>query len=62
MLQIKEVRVDAGWRDFHQVPHYIYQRDPHWIAPLESDIEKVFSPDSNKNLCTRQGQTLGTLQ
>ncbi|RME96578.1 MAG: GNAT family N-acetyltransferase, partial [Bacteroidetes bacterium] len=48
MRQIKEVGVTASWRDFHRVPHDIYQNDPHWIAPLESDIEKVFSAQSNK--------------
>ncbi|WP_020536708.1 hypothetical protein [Lewinella cohaerens] len=47
-MQIQEVTTPAHWRIFYQVPHYIYANDPHWIAPLEGDIDKIFSPASNK--------------
>jgi GNAT superfamily N-acetyltransferase len=45
---IEEVKHRHQWRLFHQAAHYIYARDPHWIAPLESDLEKIFSPAANK--------------
>jgi GNAT superfamily N-acetyltransferase len=47
-MQLKEVKNKADWKAFHQVSHYIFARDPHWIAPLESDVEKVFDPNFNK--------------
>lgn len=47
-MQIKEVKSRSDWRDFHKVGHYIYANDPHWIAPLEEDIENVFKPEKNK--------------
>lgn len=47
-MQIIEVTDKNGWRLFHQAPHNVYKNQPHWIAPLESDIEKIFSPNSNK--------------
>lgn len=47
-MQIQEVTTPAHWRIFHQIPHYIYADDPHWIAPLEGDINKIFDPASNK--------------
>lgn len=32
----------GGVARFLQVPYPIYQDDPHWVAPLLSDLEKVF--------------------
>ncbi len=48
-MQLIEIdpRNQTDWRRFHRVPHYIYRNDPHWIAPLEGDIEGIFS-DKNK--------------
>lgn len=54
-MQLKEVKSKAGWHDFHAVNYYIYAKDPHWIAPIEDDVEKVFKPESNKTL--EQGKT-----
>lgn len=36
----------ADWRQFHDVPRYIYRNDPHHIPPLETDIESIFSEKS----------------
>lgn len=46
--QIIEVTDRQSWRLFHQVPLRIYANHPVWIAPLESDIEKIFTPETNK--------------
>lgn len=42
------IEVKNNWKLFHAVPHRVYQDDPNWIAPIESDIEAVFSPEANK--------------
>lgn len=47
-MTIKEVLTKKDWKQFHAVPHRIYRDDPHWICPLESDIESIFRPESNK--------------
>ena len=47
-MQLKEVASATDWNAFHEVAHYIYARDPHWIAPLRSDIENIFNPAKNK--------------
>ena len=47
-MQLKEVKSKADWRGFHAVGHYIYAKDPHWIAPVEDDVEKVFRSENNK--------------
>ncbi|PSR13404.1 MAG: hypothetical protein DA408_17460 [Bacteroidetes bacterium] len=55
-MQLKEVTTPADWKAFHQVPHYIYARDPHWIAPLQGDVENVFNADKNKALESGQAK------
>ena len=50
MHSIIEVKDKKGWRSFHRVPHLVYQDDPLWICPLESDVEGIFSPEKNKVL------------
>lgn len=50
MHSIIEVKDRKGWKLFHLVPHRVYQDDPKWICPLESDIESVFNPEKNKTL------------
>lgn len=42
------IEITDNWKLFHQVPQHIYRNDPNWISPIESDVEAVFSPDSNK--------------
>lgn len=70
-MQLKGVTTPADARLFHRVPHYIYARDPHWIAPLEEDVDKVFNPQTNKAfeqgkamrwvLCNAAGQGIGRI-
>lgn len=70
-MQLREVTTPNDWKIFHQVPHYIYQRDPHWIAPLEGDVETVFDKGKNANfkegkarlwvLLNEQGQGIGRI-
>ena len=45
---INEVSDKKAIRDFLQVPRIIYKNDPHWICPLDRDIEAVFNPSKNK--------------
>lgn len=47
-------RRKADWRRFHAVSHYIFRNDPHWIAPLEADIESIFS---EKNYAFQHGRS-----
>ncbi|MBM3311085.1 MAG: GNAT family N-acetyltransferase [Candidatus Aminicenantes bacterium] len=37
----------ADIRAFHDVPRRLYRDDPHWIAPLQGEIEAVFDPAKN---------------
>lgn len=47
-MKIIEVKRPADWQLFHGVNERIYQSDPNYIRPLESDIEAVFDPKKNK--------------
>lgn len=47
-MQIIEVQEASHWKLFHQVPHQIYDADPNYISPIESDVEQVFKPKKNK--------------
>lgn len=46
MIEIKKV----GFSDkkllkkFKQFPHEIYKDNPHWVAPLNMDLDKIFNP------------------
>jgi hypothetical protein len=40
----------ANWkqaREFIDLPKRLYKNDPHWICPLDSDVEAVFDPSHN---------------
>ena len=50
MHSIIEVKDKEGWKLFHKAPHIVYQNDPKWICPLESDVEGIFDPKKNKAL------------
>ncbi len=69
-MLIREIGQDRALiREFLAFPARLYRQDPHWIRPLDKDIEAVFDPKKNKFFrhgeCTRwllvdeQGQTLG---
>lgn len=69
-MQLLEVDNHADRRRaFLQLPVRLYQDQPHWVQPLDQDIEKVFDPAQNKffrhGACVRwilrddSGRTLG---
>jgi hypothetical protein len=62
----------ANWqqaREFIDLPKRLYKNDPHWICPLDSDVEAIFDPSRNvffsHGLCNRwlladkNGQIIG---
>ncbi len=56
-MKMHEVVSDADKTAFRQIAVNIYNADPHWIRPLDKDIEAVFDPAQNKFFkkgeCTR---------
>ncbi len=46
-MKIIEVRDKKTIKDFHNVARKIYKDDPHWVCPLELEIEGVFNPAKN---------------
>lgn len=56
-MKMHEVRTEAERRAFRELAVTIYRDDPHWIRPLDKDIEAVFDPAQNKFFkkgeCTR---------
>lgn len=47
-MTIQEVRSASDKKDFLTLPDKIYKNNPHWVKPLDKDIEKVFDPKLNK--------------
>lgn len=47
-MKVQEVKNTHQIREFLQFPQKLYKNEPHWIQPLESDIERVFDPEKNK--------------
>jgi hypothetical protein len=47
--RVKIVEVDSSFRrkQFLELPFKLYKNDPHWIPPLNKDIEAVFDPQKN---------------
>jgi hypothetical protein len=69
-MKMHEVKTDADRKAFLKVPVDLYKKDPHWIRPLDKDIEAVFDPKQNKFFkkgeCTRwilynQGKAIGRI-
>ncbi|RCH53893.1 GNAT family N-acetyltransferase [Mucilaginibacter hurinus] len=56
-MVIKEVNNKAARKAFLDTARLIYQNDPNWVCPLDSDIEAVFDPKKNDfhahGTCTR---------
>lgn len=48
-MRVIRIEQKADWQKFHAVPRLIYQGDPNYIAPLESDVENVFNPQKNRS-------------
>lgn len=54
---IREVRSKDDIKSFLELPNKINKGQPHWIRPLDKDVEAVFDPEKNKAFrhgeCTR---------
>ncbi len=46
-IEIIPVQTPSDVRQFIKLPYTIYQNDPHWVPPLESEISKLLNPESN---------------
>lgn len=68
-MVIKEIEAKQDIREFLNLPVRLYNKSPHWIRPLDADIEAVFNKDKNKTFrhgeCCRwilqneAGETIG---
>lgn len=47
-FQIEEVVDRLSRRNFLELPVNLYENEPNWIRPLDSEIEAVFDPKKNK--------------
>jgi hypothetical protein len=47
-MKIVEVRSPQQIHEFLMLPVRLYKNEPHWIRPLDKDIESVFDPEKNK--------------
>ena len=56
-MLLTEVNNISSAREFLDVARLIYKNDPHWVCPLDKDIEAVFDPKKNElhshGVCTR---------
>ena len=43
----EEVKDRRSRKDFLRVTESLYQHDPHWVCPLDEEIETIFSPEKN---------------
>lgn len=55
-MKILEVNSPALIREFLMFPVRLYKNEPHWIRPLDKDIESVFDPEKNKTF--RHGEAI----
>jgi hypothetical protein len=68
-MRIKEVGTISDIKEFTALPVRLYQSTPHWIRPLDKDVESVFDREKNKTFrhgdCARwilidnQNKTIG---
>jgi len=47
-MKIREVTTPQDIREFLSLPVRLYRNEPHWIRPLDKDIEAVFDREVNK--------------
>lgn len=55
-MKIVEVTSQQHIQEFLKLPVRLYKKQPHWIRPLDKDIEGVF--DKGKNKTFRQGECI----
>ncbi len=68
-MKLREVSSFSDVQEFTQLPVRLYQNVPHWIRPLDKDVESVFDRKQNKTfrhgacirwiLVDKQNQTIG---
>src|SRR5687768_7190333 len=68
-MKIQEVITPTQVKEFLLLPTRLYKNEPHWIRPIDADIESVFDTEKNKTFrhgeCIRwilkndQDQTIG---
>lgn len=56
LYNLVEVKGSDTVKAFLNFPTELYKDDPHWIRPLDMDIEKVFDPSTNKKF--RNGEAI----
>ena len=47
---LEEVTSRRATREFLDLPKRLYRDEPHWICPLDQDIENRFHPETNELL------------
>ena len=56
-MKIQEVKSPQEIAEFTQLPVRLYENEPHWIRPIDNDVEEVFHATTNKFFrhgeCTR---------
>jgi hypothetical protein len=70
-MLLTEVNNTSSAGEFLDVARLIYKNDPHWVCPLDKDIQAVFDPEKNElhnhGVCTRwvlksdQGELIGRI-
>jgi GNAT superfamily N-acetyltransferase len=46
-MQIVEVKEAGDKKEFIRFPKELYRDDPHWVTPLDNEVEAVFDPSRN---------------
>ncbi len=54
-MTVREVVSEKDRKEFLSLPLRLYKNFPHWIRPLDKDIESVFDPKKNKSF--RHGES-----
>jgi hypothetical protein len=55
-MKIQEVTTPQQIKEFLMFPVRLYKNEPHWIRPLDKDVESVFDREKNKTF--RHGQCI----
>ncbi len=55
-MTLHEVVSTSDKKEFLHLPIQLYKNSPHWIRPLDKDIENVFDPEKNKTF--RHGEVI----
>ena len=58
---LEEVTSRRATREFLDLPKRLYRDEPHWICPLDQDIENRFHPETNELPVSYTHLTLPTI-